>query len=51
MGVKLPISKITIMYGRLNKNQFLLGMVTHGYNPSYSGGEDWDNSGLRPAQA
>jgi hypothetical protein len=29
----------------------MLGAVAHVYNPSYSGGKDWEDPGLRLVQA
>jgi hypothetical protein len=33
------------------KSQVWLGAVAHFYNPSYSGGRDWEDQGSKPAMA
>jgi hypothetical protein len=44
-------SGVHIFLGAFEKLAKALGVVVYAYNPSYQGGRDWKDRGLRPAQA
>jgi hypothetical protein len=50
-GVNKVFSGVHIFLGAFEKLAKALGVVVYAYNPSYQGGRDWKDRGLRPAQA
>jgi hypothetical protein len=44
-------AELYIQQDPVSKNEKRLGLVIHTCNPSYLGGRDWEDCGLRPAWA
>jgi hypothetical protein len=49
--VDIYICTNRIYMAKLSKQYFSQALVAHAYNPSYSGGRDQENCGLKPARA